>query len=181
MFSKKPSIHLSFISALFLVLYKMRREGYLSVEADIEQPEHERSVFAGTQEIFKYPAHFQFMLDVLRMMLMGVQQPQELTFFAATAKKAYMDADGKDEALWDCIWAMLYAAIHGNTPQVAAEFGRQAIPPKSRPSFNELEDLLKESRYAHEDKVLRVELDNPESMEQAIDALFARMASRSMK
>lgn len=176
MFSKKPSIHIVFITTLYLLVNKIRKEGLMSIEMDVECPEDERSQFARAPELLKYPLHLEFMRDVLRVMVSGNLSPEQLGVFAATAKKAYMEADGKDESLWDCIWAILYACLQGNAPQIAADFGRQAIPPKLRPSFNELEDLLKEARRSHQQKTQRPELSDSQSLVQAVDGLFARMA-----
>ena len=177
MFSKKPTIHIAFITTLYLLTNKIRREGLMSIEMDVESPEAEHSVFARTPELFKYPLHLEFIRDVLRVMVCGNLSPQQLGFFAATAKKSYMEADGKDESLWDCIWAMLYACLEGNAPQIIAEFGRQAIPAKQRPSFNELEDTLKEARRALQQKSQRPDLSDSQSLAQAVDALFAGMTS----
>lgn len=175
MFSKKPSIHIAFIITLYLLTDKVRKEGLMSIECDVECPEDEHSLFARAPELLKYPLHLEFMRDVLRVMVSGNLSPEQLSIFAATAKKAYMEADGKDESLWDCIWAMLYACLQGNAPQIAAEFGRQAIPPKLRPSFNDLEVLLKEARRSQQ-KTQRPELNDSQSLAQAVDGLFARMA-----
>lgn len=176
MFSKKPSIHVVFITTLYLLSNKVRKEGLLAIEMDVECPEDEHSLFARAPELFKYPLHLEFMRDVLRVMLSGNLSPEQLGVFVATAKKSYMEADGKDESLWDCIWAMLYAYLQGNAPQIIAEFGRQAVPPKLRPTFNELEDMLKEARHAYQQKTQRLDLSDSQSLAQAIEELFAGMA-----
>lgn len=175
MFSKKSSIHVSYLCALFLLMRKVRREGLMSIECDIETPDHESTVFAQFPELFDYPQHFQFMRDVLRLMVCGCQELPATSFFAATAKKSFLDGGGKDESLWDCVWAMLYAILSGCSHQVSAEFGRQAIPWKKRPTFNELEDLLKDIKYTYQGGSSGDRLATRELIAEALDALFARM------
>jgi chemotaxis protein MotA len=52
----------------------------------------------------------------------------------------------ENRAYLEVIKGAFVAFVGGAAPQMAVEFGRRAIPAKERPSFNELERVLRERR-----------------------------------
>lgn len=178
MLSNKAPAHVSFLCVLFLLMDKVRYEGMMSIEAELEHHEEESPIFAQFPEISEYPRHLEFMRDTLRLMVYGMQDLPSISFFAATARKSFLDSGGRDESLWDCIWAMLYAILSGNPPSMAAEYGRQAIPWTTRPTFDELEALLKSQNRRYRGRQAADEAVTRESIDLALDALFARLDAK---
>jgi flagellar motor component MotA len=168
----KCSIHVSYLQVLYLVMQKVRYQGMMSIESDIEAPRDDASVFSRYPEIFDFPEHADFMIDTLRVMSYGMQEASTLSVFAATAKKALQDAGGEPGSLWDCIWVTLYALAQGCAPSIAIEFGRQAILPRERPTFAALEAQLKSVGRDHGDGPDR------EGIDTAVDVLFERINAR---
>jgi chemotaxis protein MotA len=57
-----------------------------------------------------------------------------------------MEHNAREEAkFYECIKVCLLAAVNGYNPQVAVEFGRKVMYASDRPSFNELEEHVKNS------------------------------------
>ncbi|MGS2742056.1 flagellar motor stator protein MotA [Halomonas sp. LS-001] len=52
------------------------------------------------------------------------------------------------EKMLQCIRVTLLASLHGYAPQIAVEFGRKALHTAERPSFNELEDYVRDAKKA---------------------------------
>jgi chemotaxis protein MotA len=59
----------------------------------------------------------------------------------ASRLKGVIDEDG---TLYNVIRDVMVAHLHGNSPQISVEIGRQAVPSKLKPSFYELEEALAE-------------------------------------
>jgi chemotaxis protein MotA len=59
----------------------------------------------------------------------------------ASRLKGVIDEDG---TLYHVIKDVMVAHLHGNSPQISVEIGRQAVPSKLKPSFYELEEALSE-------------------------------------
>jgi chemotaxis protein MotA len=59
----------------------------------------------------------------------------------ASRLKGVIDEDG---TLYHVIRDVMVAHLHGNSPQISVEIGRQAVPSKLKPSFYELEEALAE-------------------------------------
>jgi chemotaxis protein MotA len=58
-----------------------------------------------------------------------------------------MEHRAEEEAkFFECIKVCILAMVNGYNPQVAVEFGRKSIPSEQRPSFNELDEMLRESK-----------------------------------
>jgi len=168
--SEKPAIHLIFCRVLYVVFTKIRREGLLSIEGDIEAPDDSDSVFSGYPELKEYPQHFDFMLDLLRLLVNGYAELPHLTLFGDTARKSFLDSGGKDEALLDCIYSSIKASCSGVLPSLAFEFGRQAIPYEYRPSFSEFEDYVRSCGYADSKKM--GEAVSRQEIDTRIDEMF---------
>ena len=59
----------------------------------------------------------------------------------ASRLKGVIEEDG---TLYHVIRDVMVAHLHGNSPQISVEIGRQAVPSKLKPSFYELEEALAE-------------------------------------
>ncbi len=143
-----PSAHVAWLACLYLLLHKIHTEGSLSIEGDIESAEHPDSIFQKFPQTAARP-YREFACDVLRMILMGDVDVAEMQVYVdhyiggLMAKEGVFSGAGADESLLRTIWIPLWALMKGNAPQTACEFGRQAIPVKIKPSFIELETLLR--------------------------------------
>lgn len=149
------SAHVAWLVCLYAVLSKVRREGLLAVEADVESPLHPEAVFARYPQTQVQP-YLEFASDVLRMMVGGNLNGEELGVYAEhyiAGLKA--SGGGVDESLLRTIWLSLWAGMCGYAPQVAVEFGRQGVPVKLKPSFVELEELLREARAREQQRAAR--------------------------
>lgn len=147
--------HVAWLVCLFAVTHKVRREGLMSIEGDIESPEHPASVFHRFPQVQEQP-YLEFATDVLRMMVCGNINAAELQVYADHAIAGLIAGSsmfsGKvDESLLRTIWLTLWATMSGYAPQMAVEFGRQAVPVKLKPKFVELEELHKEMYRAARD------------------------------
>ena len=173
MLSKKPSLHVSYLCALYDILAKIRREGLMAIEADIEEPD-KSAIFNAYPELRDAPGHFDFLRDTLRLMVGGNLDPELVTLYADTAEKAFLRTDNPDVALLDAIRVTLLASLRGCSPQVAVEFGRQAMACETRPSFYELEEQLRSIKYAQREEVVAV----APPLEQRVAAWFERLNQR---
>lgn len=169
--SPSPSVFVSCLRVLFLILSKIRREGLMAVEADVEEPERS-AIFAAYPELREHRHQFEFLRDMLRLMVGGNLDHEIVSLFADTARLSFLRTDNPDIALWECIRATLMASLHGCAPQVAVEFGRQAIPWEDRPSFEELEALLKNAQPS---KSEYTEPDASGTLERSVEEWFATM------
>lgn len=68
---------LALLSVLYKLLNKMRRDGMLAVEQDVEQPA-ESAIFAEHPEILEDKMLLNFITDYLRLMISGNMNPHEL-------------------------------------------------------------------------------------------------------
>jgi len=212
------SMYLQLIALLFELLQKARKDGWMSLETDVEDPK--------TSPIFaKYPDTMhdhhlvEFLVDYLRMMVGGninVHEMQDLmdaelaTHHAETAipAKAIQNiADGlpafgivaavmgvvhtmgsvgappailgemiagalvgtflgillaygfagpiatlltakseENTKPFECVKSVLLASMNGHAPSVAVEFGRKVLFTTDRPTFTELEDVVKATK-----------------------------------
>ena len=142
--------HVAWLVCLYAVFSKIRREGLMSIEWHVESPEEEHSLFRSFPQTLEQP-YLEFATDVLRMMVGGNLNADELKVYADHYIANLMTNDGAssggvNESLLRTIWLSLWAATSGYAPQIAVEFGRQAVPTKLKPSFIELENLLREAR-----------------------------------
>lgn len=69
--------YLELLAVIYKLLNKMRRDGMLAVERDIESPE-ESAIFQEHPEILDDPMMLNFIADYLRLMISGNMNPQEL-------------------------------------------------------------------------------------------------------
>ncbi len=69
--------YLELLAVIYKLLNKMRRDGMLAVERDIESPE-ESSIFMEHPEVLEDPMMLNFIADYLRLMISGNMEPHEL-------------------------------------------------------------------------------------------------------
>ena len=67
------AMYMDLMSLLYDLLAKVRKEGLMSIEADVDDP-HESAIFANYPSILDDPEIVEFMTDYLRLMVGG--QPQ---------------------------------------------------------------------------------------------------------
>ena len=144
--------HRAWLACLYTIAAKIRREGLMSIECDVETPEHAESVFQRFPQVLARP-YLEFATDVLRLMVGGNLNAEDMKvyadhYIAGLMAKGGVFSSSVDESVLRTIWLTLWALMSGYAPQVACEFGRQAIPVKLKPTFAELEDLLKKTRSA---------------------------------
>ena len=219
----KPSkytktFYLELLALMFQIFNKMRREGLIAIEADIDDP-HASPVFSNYPDVVSDHHAIEFICDYLRIMMAGDMQAHELenlidvelethhheSLLVPTAWQKVGDAlpgfgivaavmgivitmgalGGPPEELghhvgaalvgtflgillaygfaspfsvalehkahdegnfYQVIKVCLMASVHGTAPKIAVEFGRKSIPHKSRPSFTELEERVKQAK-----------------------------------
>ena len=138
--------HLAWLACLHVIHHKVRREGFLAIEMDVSEPNREGSLFSRFPHVRRQP-YLGFATDILRLMLTGVQDPDELGVYAETAIASLTKGRlfrRADETLLRTIWLTLWSFAKGNSPSVTCEFGRQAIPVRMKPTADELEEWLRE-------------------------------------
>ncbi|MDV2116589.1 flagellar motor stator protein MotA [Alcaligenes faecalis] len=211
-------LYMQLMGMLSVLLNKARRDGMMSIEADIENPE-QSSIFADYPNVVKDPVLMNFVSDYLRLMISGnmssfeietlmdqdiethqhelnvparalrevadalpafgivaavlgvvkalasVDQPPAVladliskamvgTFLgilmaygfvaplAATIERRTSDS----VKVLECIKVTLLANLNGYPPQLAVEFGRKVLFSSDRPSFQELEEHVRQAR-----------------------------------
>jgi chemotaxis protein MotA len=221
LFSASPfnkPFYLELLALLFEIFNKMRREGLIAIEADVEEPENS-PIFSKYPSVMKDHHAIEFITDYLRIMVVGDMSAHELenlmdvelevhhheSIAVPTAIQAVGDGlpgfgivaavmgivitmaslGGPPEVLghhvaaalvgtflgillaygfaspfatalhtkaheegqfYAVIKTCLIAAVHGTAPKIAVEFGRKTIPHSSRPSFEELEERVKQAK-----------------------------------
>ena len=219
--SKSPfskEFYLELLALLFEIFNKMRREGLIAIEADIEEPENS-PIFTKYPTIMKDHHAIEFITDYLRIMVVGDMSAHELENlmdvelevhhheslavptaiqgvadglpgfgivaavmgivitmgalggppeilgykvgaalvgtmlgilfaygFAAPFSAALTHKVHEEGQFYAVIKTCLIAAVHGTAPKIAVEFGRKTIPHSARPSFEELEERVKQAK-----------------------------------
>lgn len=162
--TNKVEPHLQLLGTLFLLLQKIRKEGLMSIESDIEPPEKSSAFDIVAYE--KSKNVYAALCDTLRMMAGGNLNPEEMNdYMGAYGKTAGLNSS--QESQFEVMRLTLVAWLRGYAPQVAVEFGRQGIPFEIKPSFLELEDFLKELRNSEGGTLKR-----PEDVERALERFY---------
>ncbi|MEN3371961.1 hypothetical protein [Dechloromonas sp. ZS-1] len=143
------SPYVAWLGCLNAIGHKIRREGLMAIEADVERPMNEDSPFSKFPLTLKQP-YLEFACDILRLMLGGMlNQPALIDLYAENALRANRSGrfwQRADEKLLRLIAVTLRMLSDEHHPNVACEFGRQVIPALKRPAFNEVEEWLREQR-----------------------------------
>lgn len=158
------------LTVLFLVLAKVRREGLMSIESDVDNPEGDRSIFASLPQTLEQP-YLEFTTDILRMMVSGNLNSVEMEVLANHAIGGYTKAGAADPDLLQTIWLTLWSSLCGYAPQVAVEFGRHAVPLPHKPSFSALQEQVKEAKRLQFDRAQTDKI----TLDEAIDRFVASL------
>jgi flagellar motor component MotA len=161
--------YIEWLKALFFLMAKVRREGLMSVECDIENPENENSIFSAFPKTLSQP-YLDFATDILRMMVSGNLDSEEMRVYGDHATAGHVEAGEANAYLLKTIWLTLWASMCGYAPQLAIEFGRQAIPVRCKPRFAELEDAIKAAKQNSP-----LQRGKPETLDQAVDRFMASL------
>lgn len=143
-----PNAHIAWLACLYVLLQKMRREGLMSIEGDIEASDSTGSIFQYFPQTLAHP-YIDFATDVFRLMLSCNLNADENQVYAdhyiagLLEKNGVFSGSSVDESQLKTIWLTLWGAMNGYAPLIACEFGRQAMPLKIKPSFIELENTLR--------------------------------------
>lgn len=170
-----PDSYTDWLVMLFLVLAKVRREGLMSIESDVDDPESERSIFMTMPQILPQP-YLEFATDTLRMMVAGNLNAAEMDVYAEHAISGYVEAEMADRALLKTIWLTIWASMSGYAPQVAIQFGRQAIPVAHKPGFFVLEEKIKEAKGQQQERSQKDA--QPLTLDEAIDRFVASIGGQ---
>ena len=146
--------YIIWLKVMFTLLQKVRKEGLMAIECDIEYIEESKVLkcFNLNYENNKIP--LTFMSDILRLMVGGNLECNEINEHAisyidnicdsSSVVKLFKQNDLKN--LLTVIWSILKSSMQGYAPQISLELGRFHIPFKSQPTFLELEAKIKEAK-----------------------------------
>lgn len=163
--------YVAWLICLYNCMARVRTEGLMAIECDVEVPA-ESKLFCAFPETAQEP-YLSFATDVLRMMVGGNLDAEDLGVYAQAAINSQLAANASlgnqtDEALLRTIWLTLWAMAKGNAPQVAIEYGRQAIPFAYKPNFETLEKLARAAS-----SVWRRHPPRDDSLDAQIDSFIA--------
>lgn len=140
-FSRKVDAYLQLLGTLYLILSEMRRNGFLAVEGDVENPGESQRFNAIAPYDKANEAVYIFVCDVLRLMLGGNVETADMQRYMDAYRKTTTLTD-EQAALFECARLTLIATFDGLPPPVAIEHGRQGIPANDKPTFQELEGFI---------------------------------------
>lgn len=164
--------YLDWLSALYCLLAKARNQGLLSIEADAEDPENEYSIFSAFPKTLEQP-YLGFAADLLCMCVGGNLNSEELKVYAEHAISGHAEEGPANLYLLKTIWLTIWASASGYSPQIAAEFGRQAIPVREKPSRAELHKILRELQRTFKPGKPRDKTEDP--LDTKIDCFIASL------
>lgn len=166
--------YVAWLVCLYNCIARVRSEGLMAIECDVDSPA-DSELFSAFPETAQEP-YRGFATDLLRMMVGGNLEPADLGVYAETAIDSLLAAntgsDHKtDEPLLRTIWLTLWAMAKGNAPQVAIEYGRQAVPVAHKPDFATLEKFAKEAS-----SVWRRPIAEADTLDEQIDRFIASIS-----
>lgn len=138
---RKIDPHLQLIGMLYLALNLLRKEGNLALEPHLDKLQ-ESKVFGALGDYDRTnQVVYDFACDVFRLFVGGYADPGQIA--------RYMDAYrtttilvGEQVSMFEVTRLVLTAMLEDYPPAIAAEFGRQAVPPAIKPSFKQLEEFI---------------------------------------
>jgi chemotaxis protein MotA len=151
--------YLNTLKMMYQFLNKVRKEGLLSVEMDVEKPE-ESTIFKNYPDFLNDHHARDFVCDTLRMAITGGVEPfdmdqmmeldMEVHHHDATqpvnvSSNMAKTADEHNGYL-HVLRVLLLSFLKGSAPMIAIEVGRRAIPAHVRPSFDEMEKRCKNTQ-----------------------------------
>jgi flagellar motor component MotA len=171
---KRPEAHLQLLTTLFLIFQKIRREGLMSIETDIERPKNS-ALFTAIAEFDESNAIvYTVLCDVLRLMVGGTLNITLMTRYLVSARRT-SELSKKQDSLFDALEASVLSSLEGCAPSISVEFGRQCIPANLKPSFGDFEDHLRGLRRCKDDML------NSEETDSVLVRFFAGIASKADK
>lgn len=165
--------YVAWLVCLYVFMAQVRSEGLMSIECDVDCPE-KSNLLKAFPETAQEPYRV-FATDLLRMMVGGNLESADLNVYAETAINSQLAANTThgnhtDEALLRTIWLTLWATLKGYAPQVAIEYGRQAVPLAHKPDYAALNKLAKEA-YS----VWRRPIGSEDSLDAQIESFIASL------
>ncbi|MYN29022.1 motility-associated protein [Duganella levis] len=165
------ALYLDLLSLLYDILGKIRKEGLMSVESDIDNPE-QSALFVKFPSILADHHLTEFITDYLRLMVSGNMDPFQIENLMdneievhhqdgeipihAITKLAYgvfgpiaslLERKLQESTkIYQCVKVTLIASLNGYAPTLAVEFGRKLISAVQRPSFAEMESHFKQQK-----------------------------------
>lgn len=130
--------------AMYAIFSKIRKQGLMSIEYDIECPQE--------SDIIKtIPADVQpLVCDVLRLMVGGNLDAADIQMYIDNMISNTSWTKNTEPLKF--VGLALSSSCKGYSPLIAVEFARSTLPQKTRPSFQEVEDFIKEHRYDFDKK-----------------------------
>jgi flagellar motor component MotA len=140
--SDTGDVYWQLLGTLFLLCRKIARGGLLLIDDDVEHPETSELFNAINPYDQANAAVYTFICDVVRMMITNsFRQIDDLERYADAYRKTSVHTD-EQSAMFDCARLFLIAMFSGHSPAIAVEYGRQGIPAKVKPSYQELENFI---------------------------------------
>ena len=141
--TKQESLTLSL--AIYAILAKVRKQGLMSIECEIEYPDKSEILCTVPSDVLP------LVCDILRLMVGGNLEPTDIKEYAAHMIENNTGWSKSSDAQKFVAQALL-SACQGYAPQVCIEFARSTIPQKHRPAFVEMEDFVKAHKYDFDKK-----------------------------
>lgn len=156
--SKKPEAHLQLLVTIFLIFQKVRRQGLMSIEADIERPRASALFITVAPFDEANAVIYTVLCDALRLIVSGNLETSGMIRYLASARKT-SNLSKKQQSLFDALESCIVAILDGCTPSNAVEYGRQCIPAHLKPGFTEFEDYLRALRQKKDSILSKAEID----------------------
>jgi flagellar motor component MotA len=141
LFEKNLNSYFELLGTLFLLINKIRREGCLSIDDDINNPS-ESPIFNTFTEYEKLDqAVYIFICDVLRLIANGFYDPYPIERYM----DAFIDKSELDEfqaSLFKCARLSIISHLDGCGAHFCVEFGRQGVLAKHKTSYQELDNFI---------------------------------------
>jgi len=135
---------------LLFQLIRLAKQNPMSLEEHLEAPESS-AIFSAYPKIQSDKEATSLICDTLRSASMNYDDPhqvEEVFFLAygivgpfASRLKSVVEHDAH---FYQLIREVLVANLHNHTPNICIEVGRQNTPTSCRPSYNDLEESLRE-------------------------------------
>lgn len=172
----EKEFYMDWLKVLYLLMDKVRKEGLISIEGDVDNPSGKQSVFSRFPSTLEQP-YLEVATDFLRLILWGNCNPKEMQRISDLVLNGYAEAGKANMHVLRLIWTTLWAAISGYAPQVAVEFGRQAIPLHCKPVYAEMHDEISQVKY----HLSKEQIRKRETLDVAIDRFMASISTKTQE
>lgn len=190
--------YLRILGKLFLLIRKVRVEGLMAIEDQIEysysaSPLHSKisnenkshlilsdllGVKLGRSELIEQAVYTDFICDIARLMVGGNFEVKDIERYAQNFIENILSSKhGKtiNCSVLKLIKEVLVATCSGYAPSTAIELGRSLVPVVYEISFNELEDYCKKVRNEFHNANNRA---SALTFDQRIENIYARLKSK---